>query len=29
LSPCPVHVFDIILPPGALDVCTLILVCVW
>jgi hypothetical protein len=28
LSPCPVHVFDIILPPGALDVCTLILVCV-
>jgi hypothetical protein len=28
-SPRPVHVCDITPPPGALDVCTLILVCVW
>jgi hypothetical protein len=27
-SPCPAHVLDVIPPPGALDVCTPILVCV-
>jgi hypothetical protein len=27
-SPRPVRIFDVTPPPGALDVCTLILVCV-
>jgi hypothetical protein len=27
-SPCPAHVFDVTPPPGALDVCTPILICV-
>jgi hypothetical protein len=27
-SPCPARVSDVTPPPGALDVCTLILVCV-
>jgi hypothetical protein len=28
-SPHPACISDVIPPPGALDVCTLILVCVW
>jgi hypothetical protein len=28
-SPYPVCIFDVIPPPGALDICMLILVCVW
>jgi hypothetical protein len=27
-SPCPVRIFDITPPPGVLDVCMLILICV-
>jgi hypothetical protein len=28
-SPRPVHVYDITPPPSVLDICMLILVCVW
>jgi hypothetical protein len=28
-SPCPAHVTNITPPPGVLDICTLILICVW